>query len=403
MSSAPVHPAAVGGRISTTPVHPAIRTLLASPHSSEGRKIASLLADAGIQVNGSRPWDIQVHDERFYHRALAEGNLGAGESYMDGWWDVEALDEFFARIQRVRLERQLGDPALLWLVVKSRLLNRQRRWRSCQVAERHYNLGNDLYEAMLGRHMQYTCGYWKTARSLDEAQADKLDLVCRKLYLQPGMTVLELGSGFGGLARFIAAEYGCRVVSYNVSREQVEYARRLCAGLPVRTELRDYRQARDEAARFDRVVSVGLCEHIGYKNYRGFLELAAAKLRPGGLFLLHSIGSNQSYRCTDAWIDRYIFPNGVIPSIHQLSGAAEGLWIVEDLHNFGPDYDPTLMAWWNNFDAAWPVLRARYGERFRRMWRYYLLSCAGGFRARRMQLYQIVFSKGDLAGYTPVR
>ncbi len=374
-----------------------------APRSAAGRKFAEIFSKAGILVNGGRPWDLRVHDERFYNRVLSEGNLGAGESYVDGWWDVDALDEFFTRVQRARIEDQVTDWTVRWLALKARFVNLQSRRRSRAVASEHYDLGNDLYQAMLDRYMQYTCAYWKDARTLDEAQVNKLHLVCRKLGLRAGMTVLEFGSGFGGLAKFMAAEYGCRVVSYNISREQVAFAQQICTGLPVRFELRDYRDAIAEPETFDRVVSIGLCEHIGYKNYRGFLELAHRKLKQGGLFLLHTIGGNQSYTCTDAWIDRYIFPNGMAPSIRQISEAAEGLWVTEDWHNFGPDYDRTLMAWWDNFNAAWPDLRARYGDRFYRVWRYYLLASAGAFRSRHLQLWQIVFSKGDIAGYTPVR
>jgi len=322
---------------------------------------------------------------------------------MDGWWDADALDEFCARVHAADLSSQVGEWTTLWLVLKSRLWNRQRKSRSAEVAQEHYDLGNDLYEAMLGERMQYTCGYWKDAATLDQAQENKLDLICRKIGLEPGMTVLELGGGFGGLAHFMASRYGCRVVSYNISAEQVAYGRKWCEGLPVRFEQQDYREAAREPELFDRVVSIGLCEHIGYKNFRAFLELAHGRLRAGGLFLLHTIGGNASVTCTDAWIDKYIFPNGMVPSITQLGRAMEKLWVMEDWHNFGPDYDRTLMAWWDNFDRAWPALREKYGERFYRMWKYYLMGCAGGFRARKLQLWQMVLSKGDISSYQPVR
>jgi cyclopropane-fatty-acyl-phospholipid synthase len=126
-------------------------------------------------------------------------------------------------------------------------------------------------------------------------------------------------------------------------------------------------------------------------------------LNDQGLFLLHTIGGNESVTSTDPWIDKYIFPNGMIPSIAQLGAAMERLWVVEDWHNFGPDYDRTLLAWWDNFDRAWPTVRARYGDRFYRMWKFYIMGCAGSFRARKLQLWQVLLSKGDIAGYTPVR
>lgn len=373
------------------------------PSSTFARKLSSILAAADIDVNGDRPWDIQVRDERFFQRILSHGSLGAGESYMDGWWEVDALDEFFFRVHRIDPYHSFRSLSTGWLALKGRILNRQSERRSRRVAQEHYDLGNDIYEPMLGRRMQYTCAYWKNAKTLDEAQESKLHLICRKLQLKAGMKVLELGCGFGGLSHFMASEYGCEVVSYNISKEQVAYARRLCHGLPVRIEEKDYREAANEQNLFDRVAAVGLCEHIGHRNYRGFLELAYNSLTDRGLFLLHTIGGNESVTSTDPWIDRYIFPNGMIPSLGQLGRAMEGLWVVEDLHNFGPDYDRTLLGWWQNFERAWPSLAAKYGERFYRMWKFYIMGSAGSFRARKLQLWQFVLSKGDIAGYLPVR
>ncbi len=344
-----------------------------------------------------------MRDPRFYRRVLAQGTVGLGESYMDGWWEVPALDEFCARARGARVDQQVTDWRLAWLVLKSRMLNLQSAGRSGKVARKHYDLGNDLYQAMLDPWMQYTCGYWRHAADLDAAQRDKLELICRKLALAPGMRVLDLGGGFGGFARYAASRYGCEVVCYNISRNQVDFGREWCRGLPVRFELADYRDSVREPEVFDRVAAIGLCEHVGHKNHRVFLETAAARLRPGGLFLLHTIGSNASYTSTDPWIQKYIFPNGLIPSVAQLGRATEALWVVEDWHNFGPDYDRTLMAWWRNFDDAWPRLREACGERFHRMWKYYLLACAGSFRARVLQLWQLVLSRGDIPGYTPVR
>jgi cyclopropane-fatty-acyl-phospholipid synthase len=371
--------------------------------SAAARKVIELLAFAGIGVNGPEPWDIQIHDERFFSRALGEGSIGVGESYMDGWWDVEALDEFFHRFRRADLASKVHDLKTGLLVLRTKLLNLQTMQRAKQVAQAHYDLGNQLYQAMLDRRMQYTCAYWKDSVTLDQAQENKLHLICRKLRLQPGMTLLELGGGFGGLAHFAAQEYGCRVVSYNISREQVAYGRDLCKGLPVRFEQKDYREAALETSQFDRVASVGLCEHIGYKNYRQFMRLAHGCLKDQGLFLLHTIGSNESYSYTDPWIHKYIFPNGLIPSMAQLTAAWEGVWVAEDWHNFGPDYDRTVMHWWANFEHAWPDLRSTYSDRFYRMWKYYLMASAGSFRSRRLQLWQVVLSKGDIASYTPVR
>jgi cyclopropane-fatty-acyl-phospholipid synthase len=375
---------------------------------SAQQKVTELLRSADIEVGGERPWDIQIHDGHLYQRVLAEGSLGIGEAYMEGWWDAEQLDEFFARAIQAGLDRKVRTFSFLGQVLLSRLANLQNHRRARQVAQQHYDLSNRLYEAMLGPTMQYTCAYYGADGSLatlDEAQRAKLALIARKLYLEPGMRVLELGGGFGELARFLAAEHQCEVVSYNISRQQVEYARQLCQGLPVTIQLEDYREAANESGQYDRVVSVGLMEHVGPKNYRGFFELASARLKPGGLALVHTIGGNVSRAHADPWITKYIFPNGVIPSAAQLTHAKEGLFVVEDWHNFGPDYDRTLMAWEANFRTAWPDLRSSEGldERFYRMWRYYLLSCAGAFRARSLNLWQLVLSRGDVPRYVPVR
>lgn len=367
------------------------------------RKIAQILEAADIRVNGTRPWDIQIHDKRFYARVLSQGTLGAGEAYMDHWWDVEALDEFCARIHRIGIYSKIGVLGTFLQALKGRLVNLQNMLRARDVARKHYDLGNDIFEAMLGQSLQYSCAYWQGAKTLDEAQDHKLRLICNKLGLKSGMNVLELGGGFGGLAHFMAAEYGCSVVSYNISNEPVRYARNLCAGLPVRFEERDYREAVSESERFDRVVSVGACEHIGHKNLARFIEVAQRNLNPHALFLLHTIGSNDSNTSTDAWFDKYIFSHGLIPSIAQLGRAMEGLWVLEDLQNIGSDYDRTLLSWWQNFNRAWPGLKSKYGERFYRMWKFYLMSSAGAFRARKLQVWQLVLSKGDITSYTPVR
>lgn len=371
-------------------------------------KLAALLRVADVEIDGGDPWDIRVHDERFYARVLADGTLGAGESYVDGWWDVPQLDEFFARVLQAKLERELVTVGVLGHVLLGKMRNLQGRTLARRVARRHYDLSNDLYVAMLGPTMQYTCAYYGTDgvdRTLDEAQRLKLDLIARKLHLRPGMTVLELGGGFGELACHLARHHDCRVVSYNISREQVEFARNRCVGLPVEFRLQDYREAAADAATYDRVVSVGLMEHVGPKNYRHFFEIANARLAPGGLALVHTIGGNVSRSTADRWIDRYIFPGGVIPSERQLAAAKEGLLVLEDWHNFGPDYDRTLRAWDANFRAAWPALRSdpQLDERFYRMWRYYLNSTAGAFRARALHLWQLVMSRGDVPRYVPVR
>ena len=363
--------------------------------------LAELLGEADVHIDGERPWDMQVHDQRLFDRILAEGNLGLGEAYMEGWWDVDQLDQFFHRVLQARLNGRIRDPKLIGAWLKARLCNLQSPRRSRRVAEMHYDLGNTFYQHMLDPWMQYTCAYWKEVDTLAQAQEAKLDLVCRKLNLNSGDHVLELGGGWGGFARFAAERYGCRVTSYNLSREQVAYARESCRDLPIDIRHEDYRRAE---GRYDKVASIGMMEHVGSSNYGKFLEICQRCLKPDGLMVLHTIGCNHTKRVSDPWFTKYIFPGGQLPSPQQPMWAAEKRFVVEDLHNIGADYDPTLMAWFDNFHRNWPLFEKELGKTFYRMWTYYLLSCAGSFRARNVQLWQIVLSpKGVIGGYTPVR
>jgi cyclopropane-fatty-acyl-phospholipid synthase len=359
--------------------------------SQSKKTILELFSSAGISVNGENPFDIQVHNEKFYKRVLKETALGLGESYVDGWWECQALDQCFDRILRAKLnEKVKGDWKIAWHFLRPKLFNLQKLSRSFRVGQQHYDIGNDLYQAMLDKRMLYTCGYWKEADDLDKAQEDKLDLVCRKIGLEPGMKVLELGCGWGSFAKYAAENYGVEVTAVTVSERQVELGSELCKGLPVKIMLEDYRNV---SGKYDRVISIGIMEHVGYKNYRTYMEVTDRCLDDDGIAFFHTIGGNVSTTITNAWTNKYIFPNGMIPSISQLGKAMEDLFVMEDWHNFGPDYDKTLMAWHSNFEAAWPNLKEKYGERFYRMWRYYLLSSAGSFRSRLNQIWQVVITK----------
>jgi cyclopropane-fatty-acyl-phospholipid synthase len=355
--------------------------------------LAQLAEHAGIRFNGNFARDIQVHDNELYRRILTQGSLGFGEAYMDKLWDCHALDELFYYLLSDNVDEKLGGWARVRLmaeVIRQSLFNLQSSKRAFQVGEQHYDTGNDIFEAMLDPTMSYSCGYWHNAATLEQAQLNKLDMICRKLELSPGEKLLEIGCGWGGLAQYAASNYGVEVVGVTVSKEQQQLARERCAGLPVSIELMDYRDMQGE---FDKIVSVGMFEHVGQKNYEVYFESARRLLKEDGLFLLHTIGSYKQSHSLDRWIDKYIFPNGRLPAATEISKAVEDRFLIEDWHNFGQDYDKTLMAWWRNFDEAWPQLEHKYGQRFYRMWKYYLLSCAGFFRARQGQLWQIVLSK----------
>lgn len=365
------------------------------------RRVSELLAEADVIIDGDRPWDIRVHDDRLYTRALAEGSLGVGEAYMDGWWDCERVDEFLTHVLGADLDRKIIPWTDAFRVLRAKLVNLQRPSRAFEIGRRHYDIGNDLFCRMLDRRMIYSCGYWPDAVTLDEAQEAKLDLVCRKLGLAPGMRVLDIGCGWGGTAQFAAERYGVSVIGITVSEEQAEYGRRLCAGLDVEIRLQDYR---DVDATFDRILSIGMFEHVGYKNYGTFMEVVRHLLSDDGLILLHTIGSTRSLKKNDPWTERYIFPNSMLPSIAQIGAAIEDRFVMEDWHGFGADYDTTLMHWYRNFETAWPELQNAYDERFHRMWRYFLLSSAAGFRARKNQLWQVVLSpRGVEGGYRAPR
>ena len=365
------------------------------------KKIEHLLSIADVRINGHRPWDIQVHNEKLYQRVLAEGSLGLGEAYMDGWWDCEKLDEFICRIFKANIDDKVNPRMEFLSYLKARLFNLQTPSLCFLDCQHHYDIGNDLYQLMLDRLRIYSCAYWKNASSLDEAQEKKLDLVCRKLLLKPGMRVLDIGCGWGGTAKFIAENYDVEVVGITVSKKQASFAEKFCQGFPVNIRLEDYRSVKGV---FDRIVSLGMIEHVGYKNYKTFMTVARQSLKEDGLIVLQTIGGNRSENTTDPWIRRYIFPNSVLPSVKQISDAIENLFVLEDWHNFGLDYDRTLMYWFQNFHNNWNRLKDKYGERFYRMWKFYLLSCAGTFRARVNQLWQIVLSpKGIPGGYCAPR
>jgi cyclopropane-fatty-acyl-phospholipid synthase len=353
--------------------------------------VESVLSGAGVAIDGTNPWDITVHDERFFARVLREKNLGLGEAYLDGWWDCRRTDEFICRILRSQLDVSLkGGLKYLPLLLPGIFFNLQSKARAHIIAKHHYNLDNDLFLSFLDSYNQYSCACFEGTSDLNQAQQKKLDLICRKTALVRTDHVLDIGCGWGGFAKYAAETYGCTVTAVNISSEQIRYAVEFCRGLPVRFLERDYREIE---GRFDKIVSVGMFEHVGWKNYRTFMRVVHRCLNDNGIFLLHTIGGNASTRSCDPWITKYIFPNGMLPSIAQISRSIEGLFAVEDWHNLGPHYDPTLMAWNGNFQKAWPGLRVRYDERFKRMWEYYLLSCAGAFRARSNQVWQIVLTK----------
>jgi len=374
---------------------------IALPDTRARHVIQQLLEGSGVALNGDAPQDLRIYHPEFFSRVLRQGTLGLGEAYMDGWWECERIDEMACRLLRHGLgERAHTTTERLKYRLQSGFFNLQSKARAYIVGEAHYDLGNDLFERMLDPTMCYSCGYWKQAETLHQAQLAKLELACRKLQLSPGMRVLDIGCGWGSFAEHAARHHGVEVTGITISREQAELARQRCHGLPVEIRLQDYR---DLEGHYDRVVSIGMFEHVGHRNYATYFQTVERLLDDKGLFLLHTIGSNSSEISADPWVNKYIFPNGVLPSAMHIARASEDYLLMEDWQNFGPDYDPTLMAWLENFDARWNEVAANYNERTRRMFRYYLSVCAGAFRSRDLQLWQVVFSRGRRGRYDAPR
>ncbi len=365
--------------------------------------IKEQLQKAGITINGNQPSDIQVFDDRFYQRVISQGTMGLGESYMDQWWDCPRLDEFVCKVLRASLDENFETFKLVGMYLQAVLFNLQSISRAFIVGKKHYDLGNQLFELMLDKRMVYSCGYWKTASNLDEAQEAKLELTCQKLHLKPGMRILDIGCGWGGFCKYAAEKYGAQLVGISVSQNQLEYARKICQGLPIELRFQDYRKI-DTNDKFDRIVSIGQMEHVGYKNYYTFMKMFSQCLKEDGLLLVSTTGKSITGYIGDPWMEKYIFPNGLVPSITQLAEASEKFFVMEDWHNFGIYYDITLMAWYDNFNKNWDKIKGQFDDRFYRQWKFYLLSCAGAFRARKMQNWQIVFSPtGVPGGYTSIR
>ncbi len=345
------------------------------------------------------PWGIEVRDESVIRRVAREGILGLGEAYLKDHWTADRLDEVIYRAFTHPVPRPSPIARLRWvlMVAEQRLFNRQSGPRAFNIGVRHYDLGNDLFRCMLDESMTYTCGYWANARTLNEAQEAKLELVCRKLRLRPGLHVLDIGCGWGNFARYAAQRYGVRVTGITVSRQQAEFARQRCQGLPVEIRLQDYREVSET---FDRIVSIEMIEAVGRKNIPTFYRVVDRCLKHDGLFVLQAISANTLSRSSDwrldqfaLWLLKYIFPDGYLPKQSELVELEGTSLRIEDRESFGLDYDRTLLAWASNFNAGWDQLKDQYDDEFRRRWNFYLHGCAAAFRARLIHLYQIVYAK----------
>jgi cyclopropane-fatty-acyl-phospholipid synthase len=356
--------------------------------------VERVLGRIDVRLDGARAWDLRVTDERFFRSALLRGSMGLGEAYMDGWWQCGDLEELSRRLLVGGVEHRFRFlPTYVAPRVAARLVNQQSVARSRRVADEHYSMDNDLFCRFLGKYKNYSAAYFDLGAGdltdLDAAQARKLDLICRKLELKSSDHLLDVGGGWGELARYAASTYGCRVTSINISDEQIRFARDYCQGLPVEVRKCDYR---DLDGRYDKIASIAMIAHVGYKNHRTFLRKMRDHLEPEGLMLVESTGNNTSLTQMDPWVDHYFFKGALFPSMAQLTAAAEGIFAIDDWHNFAPSYPHTLRAWNANFQREWPALRARYQEPTRRMFEYFFLMGSGAFHARVLEYWHLLMS-----------
>ncbi|MGB4076280.1 MAG: cyclopropane fatty acyl phospholipid synthase [Minisyncoccia bacterium] len=365
--------------------------------------------DIGVSLDGNNSWDPRIRNERFYERVLREGRLGAAESYMDGRWECSNLPELFYRLLSSGFDQKLYElPALRFLESLRRfgmgLWNRQTKERSLAVGEVHYD-DRVFQTAALGDRMVASCAYYdRGASTLDEAQDHKMALICEKLYLEDGHRLLDIGCGWGTLMHYAESTRALRAIGLTISRDQQEYARKRYPEKNLEFLLEDYRDFKASAGSFERVVSVGMLEHVGKKNYPTYFNRVRHFLAEDGLFLLHSIVGRQRENGTDPFIDKYIFPNGELPTMAEILESVEGTFVVEDLHNLGTNYEWTLRAWRENLQLRWSDIVAAHGMRTARMYEYYLAISEAAFRSRTLNVVQIVLSpRGKRGGYRSIR
>jgi len=361
------------------------------PHRATRRAVEQVFEGAGVRCNGSRLFDPQILDDRFYTACATRGTLGFGESYVANWWACDDLEELAYRLTVSRIN-QVGRfaPLLAMSYLVSLLRNNQTLERSRRVADRHYNIGNDLFFSFLGRYRNYSCALFEGTESLDAAQKAKMERICELLELSERDHLLDVGGGWGHLARHAALQHGCTVTSINIADEQITYAREMCAGLPVDVRKCDYRQL---TGRYTKAAVVAMFTHVGSKNHRTFFECIHRCLPEGSRLVMETVGSSHSNVTLEPWTERHIFPGGVVPSLRQIDHAASGLFVRGYTREFGSHYVLTLRAWYDNLMAAWPELSTRYSESTLRTFEYFFLTVAGTFRAGRLKHWHLVMSK----------
>lgn len=357
------------------------------------QKAIKLFEKADITINGSRDWDIQVHNKQFLSRVLRDGTIALGESYIEGWWDAKRIDQFIYKLLKSGIVSYMQKPLIQkWYDLKSKAINKQSKTKALKNASFHYNLGNRLFESTLDKSMNYSCAYWRNAKTLNQAQENKMHLICKKLKLEKGMKVLDIGCGWGGFAKFASEKYGVKVTGLTISKDQFDYAKKYCKKNNVEILLEDYR---DHIGQYDRIICVEMMEHVGSKNHRKFVEKVYQNLKKEGLFLLQCISVNKILERNDPWIDKYIFPGSVPLCAKQINNATDNLFYIVDWEDFTQDYHRTMMEWHKNFKKNWKNIKNHYDKKFYRLWEFYLLCCPATALAKTHHLWQIVFARID--------
>lgn len=330
---------------------------------------------------------------------LIDMSLGFGEGYMNGDIEVEGDLNQVVRVGLSYIKLQKRTRQSLFNIFKLNILQSNSRKAAKQNISHHYDLGNDFYRLWLDLKMIYSCAYFRNDHdSLEQAQMQKIDMCCRKLQLKPNERLLDIGCGWGSLLINAAKNFGVQGTGITLSKEQLEYGRQQVSqeGLEDRVHLEylDYRELAQLNKTFDKIVSVGMFEHVGKANMKHFLENARKVLRPGGLLLLHTIGKTAE-EPTDSWIRKYIFPGGYLPDLGSILHNTTHLGLdFIDCENIRVHYSKTLDKWGKRFERNEKRIRTMFDDRFFRMWRFYLTSCSASFLHGGMHVFQLLFSAG---------
>jgi cyclopropane-fatty-acyl-phospholipid synthase len=364
-----------------------------------------LLAGADIEVGRSPSAEIIVHDDSFYRDVLTTGSLGLGDSYIDGKWDCEKIDELIYKILTLGIHQKLAPVYNIAGEIKRRALNLQSRERAKQVIEEHYDLPSEFYASFLDPYFQYTCARFEGTADLDKAQEIKMGNICKKLGLKAGDKVMDIGGGWGGLAHFMASNCGVEPTVVTLSKTQAEHIKRT-RGDEIKVQLCDYRDIPDELnGRFDAVTAVGILEHIGHQNYADFMGAVDRVLKPSGKLLIHTLYTPQSRPVSNAWLHKHIFPNGELApremieenlsSDFEPADGPNGEKSTEEpaFEDITPNYFPTLHTWKDRLTESQKAGKINLSEREFRKWIYYFMSCAGAIKAGHMRVGQFLYGK----------